>query len=101
MPMRSKALGICELEDRRNAEFIGGAVQGISYLMDRKQNDEGAMIKGRIQSPSLKVWIGDGSFNCDNPNPWRILMSKDSRIGKAIRNSWSEMSQDFRETCHP
>ena len=67
--------------------------------MDRKQNDEGAMIKGRIQLPSLKAWNGEGSFDCDNPNPWRILMSKDSRIGKAIRNSWSEMSQDFRETC--
>ena len=36
MPMRSKGLGIRELEDRRNTEFIGGAVQGISYLMDRK-----------------------------------------------------------------
>ena len=99
LPIRSKGLGIHELEDRRYAEFIGGAVQGISSLMDRKKNEDGVMIKGRVQTPSLKAWLGEGSFDCDNPNPWRVLMSRDSRIGKAIHNCWTHMSQDFRTTC--
>ena len=100
MPLSAKGLGIRELEDRRYSEFIGGAVQGISLLMDRKQNNEGTQrIKGRIQTPSLKAWIGEGSFDCDNQYPWRILMSNDSRIGKGIHDSWSYMSHDFRTTC--
>jgi hypothetical protein len=99
LPIARKGLGIRELEDRRYAEFIGGAVQGISRLMDRKNDMDGAMVKGRIQSPSLKAWIGESSFDIDNTNPWRVLMSKDSRIGTSLHKTWTHMSQDFRATC--
>ena len=100
MPLNAKGMGIRELEDCRYSEFIGGAVQGIGGLVSRKQNDSGTCrIKGRIQSASLKEWIGSTSFDCDNPNPWRVLMSKNSNLGQAIHNTWTHMSQEFSMIC--
>ena len=53
MPVSNKGLGVIELEDsRRYSEFIGFAVQGISRILDRRDKN-GALIKGRINSPSL------------------------------------------------
>jgi hypothetical protein len=58
LPMNKGGLGIRDLETRAASEYIGGAVSGISQLLDRRDKD-GLMIRGRMTSERLIDWLGE------------------------------------------
>ena len=60
------------LEERRQSKVIESAVQGVGHSA---VNKNGKMIKGRIQASLVIAWLGEGSFDTNNQDPWRVLMS--------------------------
>eukprot|EP00956_Cyclotella_meneghiniana_P009720 scaffold13462_cov36-Cyclotella_meneghiniana.AAC.4 len=51
-PIRFKGMGICGAADRRFSQFIGAAVQSITPLLDRR-DDNNNIIQGRLHLPSI------------------------------------------------
>ena len=96
--MNKGGLGIRDLETRAASEYIGGAVSGISQLLDRRDKD-GLMIRGRMTSERLIDWLGSTSFDTETADPWAILMEKDSMIAGAIKQAWTEISVDHKKNA--
>ena len=40
LPIQRRGMGLCSLVDHRHSEYIGGMVQGITPLLDRKNGDK-------------------------------------------------------------
>eukprot|EP00957_Ditylum_brightwellii_P033467 2535755-Ditylum_brightwellii.AAC.1 len=64
--------GLCELEDRHFAEYLGGMWYGLPPLLNTQDND-GNMVAGRLNLPALTNILGKNSFGTDMP--WMKLLS--------------------------
>ena len=65
LPIRFKGMGIRGAADRRFSQFIGGAVQSITPLLDRR-DDNNNIIQGRLHLPSIANLFGNESFHQPN-----------------------------------
>ena len=97
LPMTLKGMGIRDLVTRSSSEYIGGVVQGISSLLDRRDKD-GLLIRGRATSDKVINWLGRTSFDSDTLDPWSTLLQQNSEIARGITLAWSEIHSDYDTT---
>ena len=53
-----------------------------------------------MRYPSFVAWVGASSFDVDTTDPWRCLLSKNSKTDAAINSAWLHMKTDYFETCN-
>ena len=95
--VRMKGCGLRSLEDRRQAKYIGGVLQGIPMLLTSVDVNNVTLTR-RLNSVGMQEWLGHNSF-IGNPNidPWEVLVGHGnvSLIYQGIHASWGHIPSNL------
>ena len=95
LPIKMKGLGVRNLVDRRYSEYMGGVIQGIPPLLDRKKED--MILPGRLNRESIIALLGENSFMGEKDvKPWGTLMGREieSELARGIKHAWSYLQSE-------
>ena len=96
-------MGIRGAVDRRFSQFIGGAVQSIIPLLDRRDAHNN-ILQGRLHLPSIANLFGTESFHHPITNPWEHMLTNinyTSNLPNGIQQTWSHLQLTFQEVATP
>ncbi|KAL9183104.1 hypothetical protein ACHAXT_004891 [Thalassiosira profunda] len=98
LPVRFRGCGLREAVDRRFGQFLGGFVQSVLPLLDRRDSRNN-VLKGRLHVAPILDLFGEGSFDHPLEAPWARLLSSSNQSGNLVsglRQTWSHLSSSFQ-----
>ena len=99
LPIKMKGLGVRNLVDRRYSEYMGGVIQGVPPLLDRKTKED-MILPGRLNRESIITLLGENSFMGEKEvEPWGTLMGKEveSELARGIKHAWSYLQSEVEK----
>ena len=93
--------GLREAVDRRHGQYLRAMLQSTMPLRDRT-NEEGCIIEGRLNIPSIKNHFGEGSFDYPFDEPWEHLIttSREScNLANGLEQAWSHLTTSFKDVA--
>jgi len=75
LPIQYRGTGLRSLTDHQHNKYLGGLVQGISSLKDRR-TEERISLPGQLCTNRMKEWLDHNSFmNTPAVNPWDTILT--------------------------
>ena len=103
LPLRMKGCGLREAVDRRHGQYMGAMLQSTMPLIDRT-NEEGLVIAGRLNIPSIIDLFGEGSFDFPFDEPWEHLINRSREscnLAHGLKHAWSHLTTSFQDVATP
>jgi hypothetical protein len=93
--------GLQTAEDRQYVHFMGGTIQSVLPLINRKDR-EGNTISGCLHIPAVVNMLGEDSFHHPSTSPWEFLLSAarpTSNLKSGLQYTWLHLTQNFKDVA--